>query len=353
MKGNMVKRLLTLLMVSAIGIGTLAGCGNSSGEGSSDAAVTEVAADEENSAEANAGTETDYVYRVGFINIDDGDTNCYPAMMNFKEYVESPEFAEAVGADKVEAFTADSALNIEKQTNNVETLINKGVDMMFIIGVDTAGNTTAVETCNAEGIPVFMVGTEASGGEWKFIGFDETELGQKQGEWCVENLPENANICYLEGTPGREAAVMRKEGFMNAIAEREDLNVLSSQPGNFSTEDSMQVTEDWIQKYGDDIDCIVAPDNFSILGACEALKGAGVTDVITCGVVGNREDANQIKEGNEVYGVFCYWPMIGTLCGEIAEKVYLGEEVEERSTIELFHMTLDNCDELLDEYIPE
>ena len=38
----------------------------------------------------------------------------------------------------------------------------------------------------------------------------------------------------------------------------EDLTLLSSQSGDFSTEESMRVTEDWIQKYGDDIDCIVA-----------------------------------------------------------------------------------------------
>ena len=38
------------------------------------------------------------VFRVGFVNIDNGDTNCYPAMMNFKAYVESAEFAKAVGA---------------------------------------------------------------------------------------------------------------------------------------------------------------------------------------------------------------------------------------------------------------
>ena len=60
----------------------------------------------------------------------------------------------------------------------METLLTKGLDMMFIIGVDTEGNTTSVEACNKEGIPVFMVGTEASGGDWKFVGFDETELGK-------------------------------------------------------------------------------------------------------------------------------------------------------------------------------
>ncbi|MGI6011902.1 MAG: sugar ABC transporter substrate-binding protein [Ruminococcus sp.] len=297
--------------------------------------------------------EKNYVYRVGFVNIDNGDTNCYPAMQNFQKIVESAEFAEAVGAEKVETMTADSALSVDKQSNNVETMLTKGVDMMFIIGVDTAANAAAVQTCNSEGVPVFMVGTEATSGEWKFIGFDESEIGQHQGAWCVENLPENANICYIQGTPGREAAVLREQGFMDAIAERDDLNVLSSQPGNFTTEDSMRVTEDWIQKYGDDIDCIVAPDNFSILGVCEALKAANMTEVITCGVVGNREDAYLINEGSEDYAVFVYWPMIGDLCAEIAQKEYLGEEINERTNIELFDMTADNCNELLDKYIPQ
>ena len=207
MKKKMVKRFLTLALATVMTAGLLSGCSlKPSGGGSDDAAAAE------------EGGEKEYVYRVGFVNIDNADNCCYPAMQKFVDYVQSDEFAESVGADKVEALTADSAKDIEKQTTNVETLLSKGVDMMFIIGVDTEGNTTAVQACNNEGVPVFMVGTEASGGEWKFIGFDETELGMRQGEWCAKNLPENANICYLQGTPGREAAVLREEGFMEGIS---------------------------------------------------------------------------------------------------------------------------------------
>ncbi len=347
----MKKKLIAVLLTVSMAAAVLSGCGGSSDSGSGDSSGTDAAAETEGAKGESGSTSGDYVYRVGFVNIDNADQNCYPATMNFKEYVESDEFAKAVGADKVEAMTADSALDIEKQTTNVETMLTKGVDMMFIIGVDTEGNTAAVEQCNAEGIPVFMVGTEASGGEWKFVGFNETELGQKQGEWCVENLPENANICYIEGTPGREAAVLRKQGFMDAIAEREDLNVLSSQTGEFEAETSMKVTEDWLTTYGDDINCIVCPDNFSALGASQAIAAVDKTgSIITCGVVGNREDGKLVQNGQETYGVFCYWPMIGTLCGEIAQQQYLGEEIPERSNIELFDMTKENCDDLLDEY---
>ncbi|MFV0527880.1 MAG: sugar ABC transporter substrate-binding protein [Lachnospiraceae bacterium] len=270
-------------------------------------------------------------------------------MQKFVDYVQSDAFAESVGADKVEALTADSAKDIEKQTTNVETLLSKGVDMMFIIGVDTQGNTTAVEACNAEGIPVFMVGTEASGGDWKFIGFDEKELGLAQGKWVADNLAENSNICYLQGTPGREATILREEGFMEGISSRDDLTVLSSQTGEFETAASMQVTEDWIQAYGDKINCIVGADGKMVTGAVEALKAAGMDkDVTTVGVVHVESDGYLIENGEQKYAIFVSWPSIGTLCGEIAEKVYKGEEIPERTNIEMFDMTIDNYAELIE-----
>lgn len=355
----MKKKLIAAMLTAAMTAALLAGCGGSGGtssgggtqEKSEDAAGDDKAAEETGGDTASEGDITlrdDLVYRVGFANIDDSDNCCYPAALKFKEYVESDEFAESIGVDKVETLLTDSAGDIEKQTTNVETMLTKGVDMMFIIGVDTEGNTTAVEQCNAEGVPVFMVGTEASGGIWKFVGFDETQLGQGQGKWCADNLPENTKICYLEGTPGREAAVLRKEGFLDGISQREDLEVLSSQTGDFDTETAMQVTEDWIQAYGDDIGCIVAADGKMITGACEAVKAAALSgQITTCGVVSVEDDAYLIEQGDEDYAIFVYWPSIGTLCGEIAEKIYKGEQVDARTNIDLQDMTKDNVKELL------
>lgn len=325
----MKKRLLAALLASAMAASMLlTGC---------------------SSTEGGATASDEKVYRVGFVNIDNADQNCYAATQKFVEAVESEEFAKAVGADKVEALTADSAKDIEKQTTNVETLLTKGVDMMFIIGVDTEGNTTAVNACNAEGVPVFMVGTEASGGDWKFIGFNETELGRRQGEWCAANLPENTNICYLEGVPGREAAVMRKEGFEEGISSRSDLTILSSQSGEFETATAMQVTEDWIQAYGEQINCIVSADSMMAIGMVEALKAAGMNDsVTTCGVMHlGEEDGYMIKDGDMSYAVFVSWPSIGTLCADIAQRVYLGETIDDQTYIELADVTADNYDEII------
>lgn len=334
----MKKRLLTALMASVIATSMLlTGCssGSSNSSGSSG-----------DSAGASSGNR---VYRVGFVNIDNADQNCYAATQNFVAAVESEDFARAVGVDKVEALTADSAKDIEKQTTNVETLLTKGVDMMFIIGVDTEGNTTAVNACNAEGIPVFMVGTEASGGEWKFVGFNETELGKKQGEWCAANLPDNANICYLEGVPGREATVKRKAGFEEGISSRSDLSIISSQSGEFETATAMQVTEDWIQAYGTKINAVVSADSMMAIGMVEALKAAGMNNnVTTCGVMHlGAEDGYMIKDGDMSYAVFVSWPSIGTLCADIAQRIYAGETIDDQIYIDLADVTLDNFDEIV------
>jgi ABC-type sugar transport system substrate-binding protein len=285
--------------------------------------------------------KTEFLYRVGFVNIADRDPITYPSMLRFVDRMNSDEILKKVGVEKIEVLTADSDLNIERQTTNVETMLTKGVDIMFIIGVDTEGNTVSVEQCNAAGVPVFMVGTEASGGEWKFIGFNELELGKKQGDWCAANLPPNTNICYLQGAPGREAALYREQGFRDGISGRKDLTVLSAQTGMWEVARAMQVTEDWIQAYGDTIGCIVSADAQMITGAIAALTTANMNErVITCGTFSlGTWDAEPIRTGEEDYAVFVGWPSVGALCADIAAEYYLGNEIAERSYIELFDVT--------------
>lgn len=344
----MKKIIFTFLSVLLV-LSLLIGCATKTSE-TSDSDTDEKTTEKEDVEVENDSTQ-EYFYRVGFVNIDDQDQNCYPATQEFVKAVESKEFEEKVGA-KVEAITADSAKDLEKQTTNVETMITRGVDALFIIGVNTEGNTVAVEAANDAGIPVFMVGTEASGGEWKFIGFDETELGLKQGEWMANNLSENEKICYLQGVPGREAAILREEGFREGLSAREDLEIISSQTGEFETAVAMQVTEDWIQAYGDQIGAIVSADSMMAIGAVEALKAAQMTDkVVTAGVMTlGKQDGYMIEDGDMSYAVFVSWPSIGTLCADVAAKVYTDEKIDDRTTIELHDVTIDNYEEIVEKY---
>lgn len=161
----------------------------------------------------------DFNYTVGICNVADSDENCYLACKTFKDVVESQEFADAVGHE-VKVEWTESNLDVNKQMSNVETLIAKDVDAVLMIGCDNDSSASAVQACNDAGIPMFMVVSEATNGDYRFIGFNEYDCGYHQGKYIVDNAEEGAKICLLEGVEGRSATIERGEGIHDAIAER-------------------------------------------------------------------------------------------------------------------------------------
>jgi ABC-type sugar transport system substrate-binding protein len=293
---------------------------------------------------ATNAVAADKVFRVGFSNIADSDANCLQATQTFVNIVQSPPFQKAVGSKvQVKALNTDSNLDLAAQTSNIETLITQGVDLMFIIGVDTEGNSTAVKACNDAGIPVFMVATEATEGAYKFIGFNETQFGQAQGQYVVDNLKKGGTVLYLSGTPGREASIAREKGSLDLIkAKRSDIKILSSQTGDFKEETAMKVTEDWIQAYGGKFDAIVAADNSMALGAIEALKAAKLlskVQVVGC-IVPGTWDADLVKSGEMAYGVFVSFKTLGELCAQVAQDWYTTKKIPDKSYMKMWDVTL-------------
>jgi ABC-type sugar transport system substrate-binding protein len=218
---------------------------------------------------------------------------------------------------------------------------------MFIIGVDTEGNSTAVKACNEAGVPVFMVATEATEGDYKFVGFSENDFGAGQGQYVAKNLKEGGTVVYIGGTPGREAAVMREESALGVIeAERPDIKIIANQTGNFKTEDAMKVTEDFIQAYGS-FDCLIAADNSMALGAIEALKAAQILDkvmVVGC-IVPGTWDADLVKNGEMSYGVYVSFKVLGETCADVAAKMYNGESVDDITYMKMLDVDQTNVNE--------
>ncbi|MCH1983499.1 sugar ABC transporter substrate-binding protein [Ruminococcus sp. OA3] len=342
-----MRKAISVLIAGTILVTTLLGGCASKSSGQQDWAAETV----RNKDTAQAPAEDAYIYRVGVSNLADSDESCYTACKTMADIIESEEFADAVG-NKVEVEWVDSDNNIDKQTSNVELLLAKGIDAMFIIGVDTAGNAASVKACNAAGVPVFMVATESSAGEYKFVGFNEYDCGYAQGKYIAEHAGEGENICYIEGTAGREATILRGQGFEEALAGRSDLTILSRQSGDWTTEGAMQITEDWIQAYGDDIDWIATQDNKMAQGAIEVLKAADMTDKIKVNgwIVSGTWDVELMTGGYEEYAVYVSFKVLGEKMAEVCRQFFTEgyEACEEKSYMDIYDVTMDNVSEIFD-----
>lgn len=118
-------------------------------------------------------------------------------------------------------------------------------------------------------------------------------------------LPKNAQILYLQGTPGLYHSKERLEGFTKAcLDKRPDVKLLASLPGNYDRGQGMQITEDWIERFPK-FDAVIAANDQMALGALEALKTAGrLKGVMISGIDGTTDALNAIKAGEMSQTIF-------------------------------------------------
>jgi inositol transport system substrate-binding protein len=93
------------------------------------------------------------------------------------------------------------------------------------------------------------------------------------------------NVCILIGKLDNEGAVKRTEGNEATIAAKfPNIKVLAKETGNWQRDQGMSLTENWLTAYGKNLNGILANNDEMALGAVEALKAAGRTDVFVMGV---------------------------------------------------------------------
>ena len=149
--------------------------------------------------------------------------------------------------DKYELVVTDAQGQTSKQVSDVEDLIARRVDAIFLAPREFEGLEATLRKAKEAKIPVFLIDREAAGrvGEdyVTFIGSNFVEEGQRVGEWVVKNTNGKAGVIILEGTAGASVARDRNQGFMDAIKSSPDIKVLASQPANFTRAEGQKVID--------------------------------------------------------------------------------------------------------------
>lgn len=84
---------------------------------------------------------------------------------------------------------------------------------------------------------------------------------------------------------------------MKLLKKYPDIKVVASQTANFKRTEGMSVTENLLQKYTD-VQGIIGMNDESALGAIQALKAAGMTDVLVAGFDGSTDATSAVETGD-------------------------------------------------------
>lgn len=232
-----------------------------------------------------------------------------------------------------ELIVTDAQGQMSKQVSDVEDLIARRVDAIFLPPQQFEGIKPALDAAKAAKIPVFLLDREAAGTPGQdfvtFIGSNFVEEGQRVGEWVVKNTGGNAGVVILEGTAGSSVARDRNQGFMDAIKGSPGIKILASQPADFVRANGQKVMENLIQAHGKEIKVVYAHNDEMALGAIQALKSAGIDpgqEVLVVSVDGQKSALEAIIAGDMNVTVECN-PRFGPIAFDTYEKFKAGEQI--------------------------
>jgi len=253
-----------------------------------------------------------------------------PFFVTLKEGAE--EEAKSQGIDIT---TVDAQNDSAKQVSDIEDLIQRGVDILLVNPTDSAAVAAAIESANNANIPVITVDRSADGGEViAHIASDNAAGGKMAGEFLAEKLGGKGKVVELEGIPGSSAARERGKGFNEAIAGENGIEVVAKQPADFDRSKGLSVMENILQSKKD-IQAVFAHNDEMALGAIEALKAAGLDDVIVVGFDATDDAVKAVEDGKMGATVAQKPELIGQEAVKTAIKVNKEEKVEEFIPVEL------------------
>lgn len=300
----MKRKMAAMMTAAAMAAVMLAGCGSGAAQEepaeTSEEVSEEAAPEETESADAPKAQESSGGnYLVGFAN--NSDTYSYCA--KFRSYLK-----EEVEAKGMEIMVTDAAGDTNVQNGQIDDFIVQSANAVSAISNDLDGSVPALEAAKAAGIPYVSFLTSVSGGDdydgYIYIGSPNYDAGKAQGEYLCEVLPENAQILYFTGAPNDQQYIDRKQGLTEALAARDDIEILDEYNVENAKDKGMSTAEDCLMSY-DKFDAIVCQNDDSALGVVEALKGAGrLSEVLVLGIDGSDDALASIKNGEMAMTAF-------------------------------------------------
>ena len=316
----MKKRLLATMSVVMVGSMLLAGCGKTE-----DAATTKPAAEEtteDAAADAAADTATDTAASGETIKI-----GVSVADQSNPFYIDIVDGMESAAKDGDELVIVDAGFDAAKQLNDIDDMIQQGVKVMLIDQVDSNAIKSAVEACDAAGIPVIAYNSPLNFEIASTVATDNYLAGQLVGEAMGKALDGKGEVAMLTYNVA-EVCLDRANGFKDAIAEYPDIKIVEEQEIQPGTDTALPVAENILQAYPD-LAGMFALNDPSALGCVAAVESANLLDQVQIvGVDGSDDAKAAIAEGKMLASAAQDPVQIGSVAIETAYKVIAGEEVE-------------------------
>lgn len=232
-----------------------------------------------------------------------GITVLYPGSNAYQaKYAETAEaYSKELG---IQATVMDPQGDPAVQFDQIQDMASQRPDALVVWPTSQNALIPAIRNASRSGIPVITSNSPIGESGRRYIeghtGPDDCAQAEQSAEMLGDALGGDGNIVVVEGTPGYSVSILRKNCFLDKLAdEYPNVNILASQTAEWNREKAQTVMETFLTQFGDKIDGVYAFDDGMGLGVVSALQSAGKEPgevaVVTCNQFGEGWD--KMKEG--------------------------------------------------------
>ena len=333
-----MKKKLALLLVAAMTMASIVGCGGNSNDAApaaSDSGTSAPAASDSGTSapatsDSGSSAGSGAAIKVGIINNDPSESGYRTA--NDRDLKET--FTEANGYDASFFYS----MNNDEQITGAQQFIQDGVDYLLLSAADVSGWDTVLQDAQNSGIKVILFDRTIDADESLYeasIVSDMAAEGQKAVEWLKSQGLDEYNIIHLQGVMGSAAQVGRS-GALTDTAAADGWNIVQQQTANWNAEQAQQIVQSVIDS-GKSFNVIYAENDDMAGGAVAALDNAGIThgvngDVIIMGFDCNTWALQELLDQNWNYDGQCN-PFQSSYIDDIIKTLESGGSISEKTII--------------------
>ncbi len=218
----------------------------------------------------------------------------------------------------ISTFMFNAKFDAQLQASQMDDAIAMKPNLIVLFAADSQAIVPGIKKAFDAGIPVLMSNNrpvkESEAYTIGYVGPDYYTQGQLAGEMMNELLQGKGKIVMIEGLAGQEAQINRANGFIDKLKElNAQIEILSRQPAYWRKDKAVQVMQDFITRFGTQLNAVYGHDDTLGIGAAIAMEEAGIKKgaIPIVGIGGSREGLKAVADGI-MYGTIMQSPVVET-----------------------------------------
>ena len=233
----------------------------------------------------------------------------------------------------------------ERQVQQIDSLVETGIDLLIVAPNQMATITPAIDRAFDKGIPVIVFERKTSSQKYTaFMSADNYEMGRMMGEYIAGRLHGKGRVLEIMGLKGSSPAIERHNGFAEALKNYPGIEFVATLQGDWTEESAVKAIQDY---QGDlsHIDFVFGQNDRMAMGARKALNSSTTRYCGIDGLPGQNGGIRLVRDS--ILDATYIYPTHGDQLLQMAVDILEGNPYEKEVRLMSALVTKENANVLL------